>query len=69
MDGIRVIHDPVGKTLTIWLDEPAMEASCQETEEEIVLMKDARGKLIGMEILHYDPVRSPPAVTVEVVQA
>lgn len=69
MDGIRVIHDPVGKTPTIWLDEPTREASCQETEEEIVLMKDAGGKLIEMEILHYDPASSPPSVTVELAQA
>ena len=65
MDCIRVIHDPVGKTLTIWLDEPTKEATCQETEEEIVLMKDFRGRVIGFEILHYEPTSSPPAISLE----
>jgi hypothetical protein len=65
MDGIRVIHDPVGKTLTIWLDEPTKEAVCQETEEEIVFMKDAAGRVIGLEVLHYESFRTPPAVSIE----
>lgn len=69
MDSIRVIHDPVGKTLTIWLDEPATEASCLETEEEVVLMKNSDGRVIGFEILHYEPTSSPPAISLETMPA
>ncbi|MCB1176121.1 MAG: DUF2283 domain-containing protein, partial [Leptospiraceae bacterium] len=50
-----MIHDTKANTLTIWLDDPNLEYSCDETEEEIILMKDKNGKLIGMEILHYNP--------------
>jgi hypothetical protein len=69
MDRIRMIHDPVGKTLTIWLDEPAKEATCQETAEEVVFMKDCSGRVIGFEVLHYDPITSPPAISMETAPA
>ena len=69
MDSIRMIHDTIGKTLTIWLDEPSKEATCQETAEEIVLMKDRDGRVIGFEVLHYDPQSSPPAISIETVRA
>ena len=55
MDAIRVIHDTQGHTLTIWLDDPAKEAVCEETADEVILMKDATGRVIGVEILHYEP--------------
>ena len=69
MDSIRVIHDPVGKTLTIWLDEPSKEAACQETPDEVVIMKDGGGRVIGLEILHYDPETSPPSISIECIRA
>jgi hypothetical protein len=69
MDCIRVIHDPVGKTLTIWLDEPAKEAACEETAAEVVLMKDGRGRVIGFEVLHYEPESSPPSISIETAPA
>jgi len=63
MDDIRVIHEPVGKTLTIWIDDPQKEAICQETVEEVILMKDRDGHVIGFEVLHYDPASSPPSIS------
>jgi hypothetical protein len=59
MDKIKVIHDAVGHTLTVWLDDPAKEHVCEETAEELVLMKDATGRVIGFELLHYQPSESP----------
>jgi hypothetical protein len=64
-----VIHDPVGKTLTIWLDEPAKEAGCEETADEVVMMKDGAGRVIGFEVLHYEPKNSPPSISIETVTA
>lgn len=69
MDCIRVIHAPVGKTLTTWLDEPGKEAGCEETTEEVVMMKDGSGRAIGFEILHYEPANSPPSVSFETASA
>ena len=55
MDKIKVIHDVVGGTLTVWLDDPGTEHVCEETTEEEILMKDTSGRVIGFELLHYRP--------------
>lgn len=68
MDKIKVIHDMVGHTLTVWLDEPAKEHVCEETTDEVVLMKDASGRVIGFELLHYrSSVPSETGIAVETV--
>lgn len=59
MDKIKVIHDAVGHTLTVWLDDPAKEHVCEETAEELIVMKDASGRVIGFELLHYYPSPEP----------
>lgn len=66
-DKIRVIHDTVGKTLTIWLDESSKEAISEETGEEVILMKDTGGCVIGFEVLHYHPSERMTGLTVETV--
>ena len=67
MDKIKVIHDAVGHTLTVWLDDPAKEHLCEETTDEVVLMKDKNGKVIGFEMLHYRPRDGAPGLAVETV--
>jgi hypothetical protein len=68
MDKIRVIHDAVGHTLTVWLDDPSKEHVSEETVEELVVMKDASGRVIGFEVLHYRPAESSePGLAVETV--
>ena len=67
MDKIKVIHDLVGHTLTVWLDDPAKENVCEETAEEVVLMKDAAGRVIGFELLHYQPTEGEAELAVETV--
>jgi hypothetical protein len=67
MDKIKVFHDGEGQTLTVWLDDPAKEAMCEETTEEVVLMKDASGHVIGFEFLHYRPADATLGLTVETV--
>lgn len=54
MDKIKVIYDAVGHTLTVWLDDPDKESVCEETSDEVVLMKDSANRVIGVEILHYE---------------
>jgi hypothetical protein len=67
MDKIKVIHDAVGHTLTVWFDDPAKEHVCEETAEEVVLIKDLDGRVIGFELLHYRPAESTKGLTVETV--
>jgi len=68
MEKIKVIHDVACRTLTIWLADPNKEAICEETTEEVIMMKDKAGKVIGFELLHYEPPTSPPSgLTIEAI--
>ena len=52
MDKVRVCHDRTGNTLTVWFDDPAKEATCEEIGDDTVLIKDRRGRVIGFERLN-----------------
>jgi hypothetical protein len=49
MADIRVIYDERGRTLTVWFGDPEAEHICEETVEEVILMKDAANRVIGFE--------------------
>ena len=51
MERIKVIHDQVGHTLTIWLGDPKQEYASTLTDDEVVVMKDRGGRLLGFEVL------------------
>ncbi|HZZ83940.1 MAG TPA: DUF2283 domain-containing protein [Anaeromyxobacteraceae bacterium] len=68
MDAIKLIHDTAGQTLTIWLDDPEKESVVEETADEVVLMKDASGRVIGVEILHFRPASGKARVTLETLR-
>ena len=53
MAQVKVYYDREGNTLTVWFGEPANEYVAEETGEEIVLMKDKDGKVIGFEKLNF----------------
>ena len=53
MDKVRVYYDRTGNTLTVWFDDPAKESVCEEIDDDIVLMKDRRGRVIGFERLNF----------------
>ena len=42
MEKIKVIHDAVGHTLTVWLGDSSQEYVCEETQDEVVMMKDKK---------------------------
>ncbi|GJL63256.1 MAG: hypothetical protein NPIRA04_19100 [Nitrospirales bacterium] len=67
MDKIKVIHDTAGHTLTVWLADPSLEHVCEETSEEVILMKDKAGRVIGFEKLHYMPTSNQKGLAVETV--
>jgi len=53
MAQIKILHDETGNTLTVWFGNPQDEHVCAETGEEVVLMKDKSGKVIGFEKLNF----------------
>jgi len=53
VEKIRVHHDRTGNTLTVWFDDPDKEYICEEIADDIVLMKDRRGRVLGFERLNY----------------
>ena len=53
MKPIKIFFDKVGNTLNVWFDNPEKEAITEETSEEIVIIKDKKGKVIGFEVLNY----------------
>jgi uncharacterized protein YuzE len=53
MEQVKVFYDKEGNTLTVWFDNPEEEYICEETGDEVILMKDKKGKVIGFEKLNY----------------
>lgn len=53
MDKVRVYYDRTGNTLTVWFDDPKKELICEEVGDDMVLVKDRRGRVIGFERLNY----------------
>lgn len=53
MAEVSVLYDRQGQTLTVWFSDPRQEHTCEETGEEVVLMKDAAGRVIGFEKLNF----------------
>ncbi len=53
MDKVRVYYDRTGNTLSVWFDDPKKESVCEEIADDVVLMKDRRGRVIGFERLNY----------------
>ena len=53
MAQIKVFYDREGKTLTVWFDNPEQEYVCEETGDEVVLMKNKAGAVMCFERLNY----------------
>jgi uncharacterized protein YuzE len=53
MEKVKVYYDSTGNTLTVWFGDPQDEYICEETGDEVVLMKDKSGKVIGFEKLNF----------------
>ena len=68
MEQIRVHHDRVGNTLTVWFGDPRTEHTVEETADEILLMKDQSGRVIGFEKLNFS-VPESDSLTVDLEPA
>ena len=53
MEQVKVFYDHEGNTLTVWFGDPKDEYICQETGDEVILMKDRTGQVIGFEKLNF----------------
>jgi len=58
MAEVKVFYDREGQTLTVWFTERSREFICEETGEEVVLMKDAAGRVVGFEKLNFSIPKS-----------
>jgi len=55
MAEVKVYYDQEGNTLTVWFREPREEYVCEETGDDVILMKDKAGQVIGFEKLNFSP--------------
>jgi uncharacterized protein YuzE len=60
MAQVKVYYDRVGNTLTVWFGNPEDEVEVEETGEEVLLMKDKHGRVIGFEKLNFAPGQQMP---------
>jgi len=60
MAEVKVFFDAEANTLTIWFGDPKQEYICEETGDEVVLMKDRAGHVIGIERLNFSPSDATP---------
>ena len=67
MDKVRVYYDAFGKTVTVWLGDPATEVTCEEADDDTIFMKDQAGHIIGFEKLNVTLSPNSPGLTVEVI--
>lgn len=70
MEEVKLFLDRAGNTLTVWFGDPQAEHTCEETSDEVILMKDRDGRVIGFEKLHFATSTPSPGrlhVTLEAV--
>lgn len=53
MAEIKIYYDQTGNTLTVWFGNSQEEHVAEETGDEIVLMKNKSGQVIGFEKLNF----------------
>lgn len=58
MANVNVFYDRTGNTLTVWFGDPRDEHVCEETGDEVILMKDQAGRVIGFEKLNFSIAES-----------
>ena len=70
MAELKVFHDRDGATLTVWFADSSEEVVCEETGDEVILMKNKTGQVIGFEKLNFvTHDRESLKVAIESVQA
>ena len=57
MAQVKVYYDRYGNTLTVWFGEPAEEYEAEEVGDDVILLKDQQGNVIGFEKLNFSTTR------------
>ncbi len=57
---LKIYHDRIGNTLTVWFGDQKDEYTSEETGSEIVLMKNKDGQVIEVEKLNYSGSAAKP---------
>jgi uncharacterized protein YuzE len=52
VEKLRIYYDREGNTLSVWFDDPQKEHVCEEADDDMVLVKDRKGRVIGFERLN-----------------
>jgi len=65
MAELKVLYDREGKTLTVWFTDAHEEYVCEETGDDVILIKDKSGRVIGFEKLNFS-VAEPEKLRVAV---
>lgn len=58
MAEVKVFLDRAANTLTVWFSDAREEHICEETGDEVILMKDRSGRVIGFEKLNFSMTES-----------
>jgi len=68
VEKIKLYYDSKGNTLNVWFDDPKKEHICEETGDEVILVKDKNGRVIGFEKLNFllHPSKTLKTLPVEV---
>ncbi|HVS35173.1 MAG TPA: DUF2283 domain-containing protein [Gemmataceae bacterium] len=53
MEKLRIYYDREGNSLSVWFDDPKKEHVCEESDDDMILVKDRRGRIIGFERLNF----------------
>jgi hypothetical protein len=53
MPKLRIYYDRQGNALSVWFDDPKNESICKEAEDDLELIKDRGGRVIGFERLNF----------------
>ena len=68
MYSVKIFYDRKGGTLTVWFGDPRTEYVSEETGNEVILMKNKEGEVIGFEKLHFSvPVDEPLQVDFQAI--
>ncbi|MFQ3617352.1 MAG: DUF2283 domain-containing protein [Cyanobacteriota bacterium] len=60
MAEVKVFYDQTGNSLVVWFGDPQEEVEAEETGDEVVLMKNQEGRVVGFEKLNFLPTQASP---------
>jgi uncharacterized protein YuzE len=49
----KICYDREGNTLSVWFDDPQQEHVCEESDDDMIVVKDRKGRVIGFERLNF----------------